>query len=428
MTWVAPMTFEDADFPGRLPGATGYLDLTNPDALREFERRLATQQYAVGVHGHKMDRAEEYFPEMAVWQDRTTDTEARNKYLFLYAKVIHEFLTRAWGADHVNFPRGAYHRTQPYVTAVWGGDSRSTWDGLAGNLANAIRCGFMGFPVWGSDTGGYLGGRIEPELYARWLQWGAWSGLFEIKLDGQDGAPPDRPPWVYGPELQDAFRAACEQRMQLLPYTYSLAHTSSRTGVLMKPLAYVWPGDPATHAIWDEYLFGPSFLVAPLTAPGGQRSVYLPAGTWYDYHDLTREFAGGQTIAVTSPPDRIPVFARANSLSVTGTVLIGNLKVWAPETKPTLNVLAIPGDVGTSARFELIDHADQDRTKVIVLERTNGAVTVTAPALGAPGEIRVRCTAAPKATLNGRVVPATFAGGTARVPFAAGEAIALRLE
>ena len=427
MTWVAPMTFGDPDFPGQLPGATGYMDLTNPDVVKEYEHRLTTLQYSVGVQGHKMDRAEEYFPEMTTWKDGTADNETRNKYLYLYAKVVHEALTKAWGADYVNFPRGAFHRTQPFLTAIWGGDSRSSWDGLAGNLANSIRCGFMGFPVWGSDTGGYLGGRIEPELYARWLQWGAWNGLFEIKLDGLNGTPPDRTPWVYGVELQAAFRAACEQRMQLLPYAYSLAHTSGHTGVLMKPLAYVWPNDPATYAIWDEYLFGSAFLVAPLTAPGGHRSVYLPAGQWYDYYDLTKEFTGGKAIAVSMPFERIPVFVRANSVAVTGTIPIGNQKVWAADTKSSLVVHVFPGVTGETAAFEYVDSADQNHVKTVTVARTGDYVSITLPALSTGGEIRVRCKTAPRATQNGRDVSPKFEAGTARFAFAAGEAISLKL-
>lgn len=435
MTWIGPMTFGDTDFPGLLPGAMGYIDLSDPAAVAELERRLKTEQYAYGVRGHKNDRAEEYFPEMERWKDGTRDNESRNKYLYLYAKVTHEILSHTWGDDEVNFARAAFHRTQPYLTAIWGGDVRSSWDGLGCNLANSIRAGFLGFPVWGSDTGGYLdtdkklGGRIDEELYARWLEWGAWSGLFEIKLDAEGGKSYDRPPWVYGEKLQSAFRAACELRMQLLPYVFSLARTSARHGVLMKPLAYLWPSDPKTFSIADEYLLGPAYLVAPLIAPGGKRSVYLPAGTWYDYYDLGKNYKGGSTIDVTAPFERIPVFVRANSLAVTGTVPIGNQRNWAADAKPALVVHATPGKAGESTQFELVDSFDQNRSKTIELQRLADAIQITAPALGAPGEVLVRCDSAPTATQNGQKVNVTFdaAAHVAHITFAAGEAIALKL-
>ncbi len=430
MTWIGPMTFGDQDFPGLLPGDRGYLDLSNPDAVKEFERRLGVQ-YAAGVRGHKMDRAEEYLPEMAPWKDGTDCNESRNKYLYLYAKVIDEFLTRAWGDDNCNFARGAVQRTQSHLTALWGGDVRSSWDGLGSNLANAIRCGFMGFPVWGSDTGGYLGKQIDDELYARWLQFGSWSGLFEIKIDNDPGRQPDRPPWVFGEKLQSAFRAACEERMQLLPYLYSLSHTSARHGVLMKPLAYVWPDDPATYAVADEYLFGPAFLVAPITGPGGKRSVYLPAGTWYDFYNPAQTFKGRQTIEVTAPYEHIPVFVRDNSIYVTGTApLIGNERAWLKGTPSSLVVHAAAGQAGESTNFEFVDSQDKNQSKAIGLASTANEVAITAPALAVDAVVDVHCgRAVLAATLNGQKTPVTYdaATRTARVTVAAGTPIVLKL-
>lgn len=427
MTWVAPLTFGDLDFPGLLPGDMGYLDLSNPDALREFERRLATQ-YKAGVRGHKMDRAEEFFPEMDKWKDGTADNESRNKYLFLYAKTIDGFLQRAWGDDHFNFARGAFHRTQPYLSAVWGGDARSSWDGLAGNLANAIRCGFMGFPIWGTDTGGNLGGRIDEELYARWLEWGVWNGLFEIKIDNINGQGLDRPPWVYGERLQAAFRTACELRLELLPYIYSIARSSREHGVMMKPLAYVWPEDSATHSIGDEYLFGSTFLVAPLIAPGGTRSVYLPEGTWSDFYHPTRHYGGKQTIQTSSPFDRIPVFVRSNSIYLTGSPSLGNQTKWKKESPSTLVMHVISGEVGEKTEFEYIDSAHPHHSTVIKLERTGEASIVTAPALGHDLEVELISEKEPTATLEGRPVAVNYneSEKRSRIAITAGQAIDLR--
>lgn len=424
MSWIAPMTFGDNTFPGLLAGEHGYLDLTDPAAVEELEKRLKLQ-YAVGVRGHKNDRAEERFPEMTKWKDGTPQAERRNKYLYLYAKVTHEILSHAWGADQCNFARGAFHRTQPYLSAVWGGDSRSSWDGLASNLANAIRCSFMGFPVWGSDTGGYLGGRIDEELYARWLEWGAWNGLFEIKLDDAAGKNQDRPPWAYGNGLQMAFRDACELRMRLLPYLYSLTQTAGQTGVLMKPLAYVWPSDPATHAIWDEYMFGPAFLVAPITSPGGQRSVYLPEGRWHDFYEPTRQYEGRQTITVTAPFNRIPVFVCENTIYVTGTISLGNRSKWEADAKPAYVIQATPGRISDQAEFVLVDSFDQNKAKLLRQSVHLATVRIALPALGAPGELRVRLTPPARVRVNGRPLDMKYDPVLAvyRIPFEANSAI-----
>jgi len=429
MTWVGPMVFEDTDFPGILPGPHGYFDLSNPAAVKEFGERLAAKQYAYGIQGHKMDRADEYFPDTAPWVDKTDIFTTRNKYLFLYSKVVNDALVKAWGPDQFNFARSAFHRSQRFLSAVWGGDVRSSWDGMASNLANSLRVGFMGFPMWGSDTGGYLGGRIDEELYSRWLEFGAWSGLFEIKLDDLNGNGADRPPWVYGPHLQAVFRDACNQRMQLLPYLYSIARSSARHGVMMKPLAYVWPKDELTYGIGDEYLFGPAFLVAPIIEPGGQRSVYLPAGTWYDYYDPQKRYAGGQSISVSVPIEHNPVFVRGNSVYVTGSVPIGNGKAWAGNSEPGLTVNGTPGETGDYTSFEFVDSFDHDLSKTIGLERSADAVVLTAPPLGAPAEVRIRCDGASAVTLGGHGVPVAYDGAlhAVHLHIPAGEPIQIRL-
>ncbi|MBN2030023.1 hypothetical protein JW824_07220 [bacterium] len=152
MTWVAPLTFSDRDFPGLLPNYKGYLDLTDPDAITELENRLNTYQYAVGVKGHKMDRADENFPFTSTWNERTSESESRNRYVYLYSKVMHDILVKALGDNHFNFARAAFHRCQPYLSALWGGDSRSNWQGRQSGQRHAnwihglscMGCGYRG--------------------------------------------------------------------------------------------------------------------------------------------------------------------------------------------------------------------------------------------------------------------------------------------
>ncbi len=366
MTWVAPMTFSDHDFPGLLPNYKGYMDLTNPKAVNEFEKRMKENQYAYNVRGHKMDRADEAFPEMAHWDDGTPEPEHRNKYIYLYAKTINKFLSDSFGKDEFNFARAAFQRCQPYLSAVWGGDSRSSWDGLTCSIANAVRTGFMGFPMWGSDTGGYLGGRISTALYARWLEFSSWSGMFEIKIDNAGGRGEDRPPWKYGKELQDVFRAACEHRMEMLPYIYSLANTSSVNGVLMKPLAYLYPNDSQTYNIWNEYEFGNAFLVAPIYDSTNTRKVYLPAGEWFDYYNWSKKYNGKQTISISEDLSHIPVFIKANSIYVTGNIYEGNNKIWkGKKSSSDVTITFVPGKIGSQTRFSYVDRYDKDKIKML---------------------------------------------------------------
>jgi alpha-glucosidase (family GH31 glycosyl hydrolase) len=412
MTWVAPMTFTDANFPGLLSGYKNYMDLTHPDALAEFERRLKQNQYSMGVKGHKMDRADENFPLTAQWHEPVNESATRNKYVYLYAKTIHEFLSHAYGRNQFNYARAAFHRTQPYLSAIWGGDNRPNWLGMAGNQANAMRSAFQGFPVWGNDTGGYLEqGRIDEALYMRWLQWSAWNGMFEVKIDGAGGSGEDRPPWKYSQQLQDVFRKACEQRMRLLPYIYSAANTSYKNGVLMKPLAYVYPEDAHTYEIWDEYIFGNAFLVAPVFEPGNQKDVYLPPGTWYDFRNMEQSYAGGKTIRLTVPLNEIPVFVKENSIYVTGDIFRSNSKIWQGElgSDKKVEIHAFPGTADSKTEFTYVDYTDSNNEKTMRLSKTGRILSFNSEPLSVRTSIAIKCAATPlKVTLNKQVVKPGF--------------------
>ncbi len=406
MTWVGSLTFGDKDFPGLFPGERTYMDLSNPEALAEFGKRLKEFQYSAGVRGHKLDRGDEYFPEMESWYDKTPIPERRNKYIYLYAKAVDGYLRSAFGNDQMTFARGAYQGAQKYLSAVWGGDSRGTWDGLAASLATAIRCGFMGFPVWGSDVGGYLGGRIPEDLYARWLQLGAWSGLFEIKLDHEGGAGEDRPPWRYSERLQRIFRNYAELRMKMQPFFYSLANTSSENGVLMKPLAYAYPNDAKTYGIWNEFQAGNAFLIAPIVDASGTRSVYLPQGTWHDFYDVKRTYEGGKEIVVTQPLERIPVFIISNSLYVTGKLLAGNSKIWDGDNSGKgIEIVAFPGGKGTRTSFDYVDYLDENKQKQISLASKERSLEFLVPPLSTGAKLWVKVSSKPAAAMvNGTAV------------------------
>ena len=397
MSWVGPMTFDDKDFPGLLPNFRGYMDLTNPDVIKEFGKRLNEFQYSAGVKGHKMDRAEEEFPEMSPWYDKTPESERRNKYLYLYAKTIDSFLEKKFETDQFNFARGAFHRCQPYLSAIWGGDSRSSWDGLAGSIANSIRCGFMGFPVWGSDVGGYLGGRIPEELYARWLEFGAWSGLFETKLDNAGGKGEDRPPWKYSEKLIYIFRNCASFRMEMEPFIYSLVNTSYKNGVLMKPMAYVFPEDKNTYDIWNEFMFGNTFLVAPITDTTSKRKIYLPKGKWYDFYNRSVKYNGMTEISMTAPLDHIPVFVKGNSFYVTGRMTDGNSKLWKHgESGRKLNIYAFPGEKGETVKFNYVDFFDNNKEKDFEMWNKGDIIELSSPPLTTETVYIIRTEVGPK--------------------------------
>lgn len=355
-----------------------------------------------------MDRADEYFPVTAQWHDPISESESRNKYVYLYSKVIHEFLKKAWGADQFNFARAAYHRTQPYLSAVWGGDSRSNWTGMAGSQANAMRCGYQGFPVWGNDTGGYLGeGRIDEKLYIRWLQWSAWNGMFEVKIDGSGGSGEDRPPWKYSETLQKVYKELADQRMKLLPYIYSVVNSSYKNGVAMKPLSYCYPGDPQTYSIWDEYIFGTAFLVAPVFTENDRREIYLPAGRWIEYYHQNNFYCGPTTITMDVPVTEVPVFLRLNSIYVTGDIFRGNSKIWKNELdgNEIVKIHLVPGDTGEQTCFDYVDYFADNREKTMILKSESSKLVFDSDAIATAAELILENHKQPeKVLLNGKQV------------------------
>lgn len=105
-----------------------------------------------------------------------------------------------------------------------------------------------------------------------------------------------------------------ELRMSFIPYLYSAFNDYYRRGVPpMRALVADWPSDPATYDIDDEFMVGPSLLVAPIFKGENQRSVYLPAGTWYDYW-THEKIEGGRRLDVAKPVDQIPLYVKDNSL------------------------------------------------------------------------------------------------------------------
>jgi len=432
MTWIGSCTFMDTSFPGILPGFMSYLDLSNPAAVKEFDKRLNAKQYAVGVVGHKMDRAEEFFPEGEPWYDGTPISERRNKYIFLYSKVVDSILTAHLGVDNFNFSRTAMQGSHKYLSALWGGDVRPSFAGMSGNLANAIRCGFLGYPDWGTDCGGYLGekGRISEELYYRWVQWATWVGLFEVKIDGAGGKGEDRAPWKYSEAFLKKYRDASIEHMQLVPYVYSKINNAAKEGVLMKPLAYVDLSDTKTYNIWNEYIFGNDFLVAPVTNTDSVKNIYFPAGNWIDWYAPTNTYAGKTTAVITLSKDHIPVYVRENALFITGNnILIGNTKCWKKNLTPELFVHAFPGKENFSSEFTYVDLLDNNKLKVFNMTQSNGIATIHIEAVNEKSSLVIHTpTKVKEIKLDGKAVKYSFNAKTETISIALPKAKGCTLE
>ncbi len=223
--------------------------------------------------------------------------------------------------------RSGFAGIQRYGTATWSGDTTSTWSGMAKQIAAGLGYCISGTPYWTMDIGGYTmenkfaqnptpeNAEEWRELNARWFEFGAFCPFTRLHGELQY-----REPWAFGGDEHPAYKAIVKfdrLRYNLLPYIYSLAGAVAHdSGTMMRPFVMDFPQDTAAREIANEYMFGPAFLVAPVTAyQARSRSVYLPqsAGGWYDFWtgSLT---AGGQNLDAPAPYDAMPLFVRAGSI------------------------------------------------------------------------------------------------------------------
>ncbi|MBM4243141.1 MAG: glycoside hydrolase family 31 protein [Deltaproteobacteria bacterium] len=287
------------------------------DRVRDFFRQH-------GIRGVKLDRGEEHIPSEAsdVWADGRSGREVRNDYPTLQAKLHHDAITEAFPGDSLVFTRSAYTGTQQWAV-VWGGDitgserfgnGPGTDLGLRSAIISQQRAAFLGYPIWGSDTGGYYEFK-DRDVFARWIEFSAFSGIMEIGGVGAH-APWDMPTEpAYDEEMIAIYRRYTTFRERLQPYLVAAARDAGATGLpLVRPLVFDWPDDPAVGDLWDEYLLGPDLLVAPVWRTGERaREVYLPAGSWRGLWDESQRFEGPVTVTVDAPLDRIPVFVRGDA-------------------------------------------------------------------------------------------------------------------
>jgi alpha-D-xyloside xylohydrolase len=151
-------------------------------------------------------------------------------------------------------------------------------------------------------------GAQDPVVYVRWLQFGVFSS--HVRAHGKQ----PREPYAYGPEVEAIARRYLKLRYRLLPYIYSQAVQSARTGLPMaRAMALEFQDDPTTHHLDLQYLFGDSFLLAPVVRHDHRCRVYLPAGDWLDY--WTKEtVTGPRWLDLEVPLDTLPLWVRAGAI------------------------------------------------------------------------------------------------------------------
>jgi alpha-D-xyloside xylohydrolase len=286
--------YEVKDQAGNLPFEDAVLDMSNADAVRWYQSKLAAL-LKMGVGAIKVDFGEGA-PVNGQYASGRTGWYEHNLYPLRYNKAVAE-ITKATTGENVIWARSAWAGSQRYPLH-WGGDAENTDSAMAAELRGGLSFGLSGFTYWSHDVGGFVN-RAPRDLYRRWLAWGVLTSHTRAH-----GAPP-REPWEYDEALTEDFRRALGLKYSLMPYILAQAKDSSAHGYpMLRALFFEYPQDPTSWTIDDEYMFGSGLLVAPLMESAESRRVYLPPGEWIDYQ-TGKSYAGERWQQIAAGP--IPV-------------------------------------------------------------------------------------------------------------------------
>ena len=212
--------------------------------------------------------------------------------------------------------RSAFAGSQRSGVTAWSGDTNSDWFSYRRQIPAGLNFALSGIPYWTTDIGGFVFGDPDDpayrELFVRWFQYGTFNPILRVhgtrKTDQNEL-------WSYGPDAQKILASFDRLRYRLLPYIYSLAwKTTNQSYTPMRPLVMEFRTDVRAQNTWDEFMYGPAFLVNPVTEPSATtRPVYLPTAKWYDFWSGVAT-EGGREISAPTPLERLPLYIRAGSI------------------------------------------------------------------------------------------------------------------
>ncbi|HNU76995.1 MAG TPA: glycoside hydrolase family 31 protein, partial [Prolixibacteraceae bacterium] len=314
-----------------------FYDAYNPEARKLFWNQMKENLYPKGFDAWWMDASEPDILSNASINYRKslmtpTALGPSAKYFNAYALVNAEAIyngQREADPDRRVFllTRSGFPGLQRYSTATWSGDIGTRWEDMKAQISAGLNFAISGIPYWTMDIGGfcvenrYTRARegsedLEEwrELNTRWHQFGAFCPLYR-----SHGQFPFREIYNIAPENHPAYKTMVwynKFRYRLMPYVYTLAGmTWHNDYTIMRPLVMDFNGDITVNNIGDQYMFGPSLMVAPVYEYKARtREVYFPAATgWYDLYS-GQFLTGGEYRTVDAPYEKMPLYVREGAI------------------------------------------------------------------------------------------------------------------
>ena len=312
-----------------------FYDPYNADARKLFWKLMNEKLFSIGIDGWWLDCSE---PDICsnlsrnetILRQSPTAFGSGYRYLnafsLMNAKAVYEGqrLTNPNQRVYI-LTRSAFAGQQRYSATTWSGDIASRWYDLKAQISSGMNFCLSGIPYWSMDIGGFsVELRYEHpsaadldewrELNTRWVQFGTFVPIFRVH-----GQFPLREVYNLAPDNHPAYQSIVaydKLRYRLMPYIYSLtAMVTHQDYTIMRGLVMDFENDKKVLDINDQFMFGPAFLVSPVSVyKSRSRAVYLPSGNyWYEFK-TGKSFAGGQTIQAEAPYSEIPLFIKAGSI------------------------------------------------------------------------------------------------------------------
>ncbi len=303
--------------------AMAVYDATSPEARKYYWDEVNKGLFSIGLDAWWMDTTE---PETEGQEENIllghklaagSGDRYVNAYPLLDTQGVYQGQRSASDKKRVFIlSRSAFAGSQRNGVTAWSGDINSDWLSFRRQVPAGLNFALSGIPYWTTDIGGFVfGSPTDPafrELFIRWFQYGTFNPI--LRVHGTRN-PDENELWSYGPDAQTILVNFDRLRYRMLPYIYSLAWKTTSEGYTpMRPLVMDFRNDTRAQNVGDQFMFGPAFLVNPVTDPAATtRQVYLPNAKWYDFWEGS-VVEGGHTASANAPLDRLPLYVRAGSI------------------------------------------------------------------------------------------------------------------